>query len=581
MEKEMKKDRLLQRLFLLFALGLVLQCGDSQVVARVGNHVILLEDVIQLAKESSRSNGPFSYGVLWDNTNQLVEDELIALAARREGLQKSEDIQERLNTYRDGQVYAAVIKDKVIDKMIPDDMVREKYRRLSKEYHVRHIFIPKPKRKKKDDPDRSPEAKAELEQLRQRLLRGFSFEEAARQFSKDSLSAGKGGDLGFLRWGDRGYDDAFFAAVSKLRRGQISPVVETKSGYHLVKLENVRRTPQQSFGKVKEDLRTSFYRPMSRQLDSAYYAFVDKIEKYYKAEYPAASQDSLLKFFLDAPKKNIDPRRDPLVFLDSLTAEQRALPLAVFKGGKFTVEDAVRAYEKISPRRRPYLTTAKEIKTFLSRNVPRRLITRYGYEKGYDNRPEIKKLVQREETKLLADRLRRREVFDKITVTDEEIEQFYHQNRHIFEKGAQVQVRQIVVKDEALAYEIYDQLQSGADFAELEAAYNEDLETKENGGLIGWLSTEEKGAVARTAARLNTGEYSKPLKIATGWAIIQVLDRKEGGLLDLQETMRKARREYRLARQKELMDAWLNQLKATTPIVINKSILKKEANRAA
>lgn len=400
-------------------------------------------------------------------------------------------------------------------------------------------------------------------------------------FSKDSLSAGKGGDLGFLRWGDRGYDDAFFKAVSKLRRGQISPVVETKTGYHLIKLENVRQANQQPFSKVKEDLRTSFYRPLGRQLDSAYYAFVEKIEKYYKAEYPPASQDSLLSFFLNAPKKNIDPRRDPLVFLDSLTAEQRALPLAVFKGGRFTIEDAVRAYEKISPRRRPYLTTAKEIKTFLSRNVPRRLITRYGYEHHYDKSPAIKKLVLREETKLLADRLRRREVYDKVNLTDEDVEQFYNQNRHLFEKGAQVQVRQIVVKDEALAFDIYEQLQNGADFSELEAVYNEDLETKEQGGLLGWLSTEEKGGVARTAARLVPGEYSKPFKIATGWAIIQVLDRKEGGLLDLQENLRKARRECRLARQKELMESWINQLKATTPIVINKSVLKKEADRAA
>jgi peptidyl-prolyl cis-trans isomerase D len=64
------------------------------------------------------------------------------------------------------------------------------------------------------------------------------FAALAKKYSDDPISAGKGGDLGFLQRAGRSkaFDDALFA----LKPGQISDVVQTASGFHIIKLVEVK-----------------------------------------------------------------------------------------------------------------------------------------------------------------------------------------------------------------------------------------------------------------------------------------------------------------------------------------------------
>lgn len=77
-------------------------------------------------------------------------------------------------------------------------------------------------------------AKAETEGLLAQIRGGADFEEIARK-SSDCPSAQQGGDLGFFRRGQmvREFDEAAFA----LKPGEISGVVETQFGYHIIRLE--------------------------------------------------------------------------------------------------------------------------------------------------------------------------------------------------------------------------------------------------------------------------------------------------------------------------------------------------------
>ncbi len=76
--------------------------------------------------------------------------------------------------------------------------------------------------------------KARLEGFRQRILAGESFNTLAILYSDDAGSARRGGELGFYGRGD--LHPEFEAVAFSLRPGELSEIVETRSGYHIIQL---------------------------------------------------------------------------------------------------------------------------------------------------------------------------------------------------------------------------------------------------------------------------------------------------------------------------------------------------------
>lgn len=78
------------------------------------------------------------------------------------------------------------------------------------------------------------EIKNKLDGFRERVLRGEKFSLLARLYSDDPGSASKGGELGFIERGTL-YPE-FEVAAYKLKTGEISPVIQTKAGYHIIQM---------------------------------------------------------------------------------------------------------------------------------------------------------------------------------------------------------------------------------------------------------------------------------------------------------------------------------------------------------
>lgn len=78
------------------------------------------------------------------------------------------------------------------------------------------------------------EVKARLNEYRERILRGEKISVLARLYSDDPGSASKGGDLGFQERGTL-YPE-FEAAAFNLKTGEVSQVVKTQAGYHIIQM---------------------------------------------------------------------------------------------------------------------------------------------------------------------------------------------------------------------------------------------------------------------------------------------------------------------------------------------------------
>lgn len=76
--------------------------------------------------------------------------------------------------------------------------------------------------------------RAELAALRERVLKGEKFSMLATLYSQDPGSAKQGGELGFFSRGDMVGE--FEAAAFALKPGEVSPIVETRMGFHIIQL---------------------------------------------------------------------------------------------------------------------------------------------------------------------------------------------------------------------------------------------------------------------------------------------------------------------------------------------------------
>ena len=121
-----------------------------------------------------------------------------------------------------------------LDIDVDDEAVEEEYQRQSAafsgeaERHAAHILI-------EIDESRDDEsARAELQQLAERINSGEDFADLAREHSMDLGSKSFGGDVGFSA-GDA-FPDEFEDALAELAVGEISAPVKTDAGWHLIKL---------------------------------------------------------------------------------------------------------------------------------------------------------------------------------------------------------------------------------------------------------------------------------------------------------------------------------------------------------
>ena len=114
-------------------------------------------------------------------------------------------------------------------------------------------------------------------------------------------------------------------------------------------------------------------------------------------------------------------------------------------------------------------------------------------------------------------------VIKKVTVTDADVQAYYDQNAAKYQQPASREVRHILVKTEAQAQKLHDQIQSGADFAKLVNKYTQDEASKADGGKFTALEGRTVGPFDDFIFSAKTGELSDPIKTEFGWHIIEVL----------------------------------------------------------
>ena len=149
---------------------------------------------------------------------------------------------------------AEVLRFKVKARKVSDEEVQAAYatetQNAQHEVRARHIFVPVPQGA---SAGQQAAALARADRALERVKAGETFALVAREMS-EGPTAKQGGDLGYFRKGLM--LPAIEQAAFSLKPGEVSPVIRTSSGYHLVLVEDRRAIPAKPLADVKEELRS-------------------------------------------------------------------------------------------------------------------------------------------------------------------------------------------------------------------------------------------------------------------------------------------------------------------------------------
>ena len=257
-------------------------CSEKDIAARVNGEVIKKSDLdVQIAKLQEQYPDMFTgadgEGRLLDFQQKLLDNminaALIRQAAADQGISVSDaDVQAQVDELKAGfaddaqfqealaqagmdeatlveQVRETLVTEELITKLTSDTPVTEE--EIAEYYdgnvaqfeeqaavHASHILF-------------EPDDKATAEDVLAEIKGGADFAALAKQHSKDPGSAANGGDLG---WPTTPYVPEFQAACDALDEGEVSELVETTFGWHIIKVIEKREARQKPLDEVSEQI---------------------------------------------------------------------------------------------------------------------------------------------------------------------------------------------------------------------------------------------------------------------------------------------------------------------------------------
>ncbi|MEE4311510.1 MAG: peptidylprolyl isomerase [candidate division KSB1 bacterium] len=227
----------------------------------VKNHVIEVKDreveaALDLLKRNFPSDDEFLKAIASQNTSlRAIREDLVTNIKIQKLVQEQVSMDDIEISPADAQKYYSDHPD----KFKKDVRIR-----------VRHIL----KRLAEDAPEKEVvETRKSMEEIRSRIASGEDFATLARQQSH-CPSAKKGGDLGFFEKGDM--DETFEEAAFGLSLGDMSDVVRTKLGFHIIKLEDKKASEMRPFSEVEENIIAYLKQVRSEE---AYQDYIDTLKE--------------------------------------------------------------------------------------------------------------------------------------------------------------------------------------------------------------------------------------------------------------------------------------------------------------
>jgi peptidyl-prolyl cis-trans isomerase C len=188
-------------------------------------------------------------------------------------------------------------------------------------------------------------------------------------------------------------------------------------------------------------------------------------------------------------------------------------------------------------------------------------------KKGIDKRPEVAATLALLRAKLLTQTVIQE--YAKANQPTEDQVKTYYEAEYANQSNQEYKARHILVKEEAQAKSLLEELANGADFAELAKTHSTGP-TGKNGGDLGWFDANQMvKPFADAVAALEKGDYSKePVQTQFGWHVIKLEDTREAEV----PTLEGVRGEIITKLQQQALAGYMQGLRTDSKIVFNNKL---------
>jgi peptidyl-prolyl cis-trans isomerase D len=223
---------------------------------------------------------------------------------------------------------------------ISDDQLKVQYQANIQQYqvpnrvHVEHILF---MTVGKTDAEVDEIKKTAEDALAQTKKKGANFEDLAKKYSQDPGTKDKGGDLGWLTQGQTVPE--FEKTAFSLEKGQVSSLVRTQYGFHIIKVLDKETAHTRPFDEVKDSIRAPL---MLQEADKQASDTADQLAKAIRQSNKVSLDDLARQYHLTASETRPVSAADPVLELGNskevkdaivrLRPEELSLPLRTDRG---------------------------------------------------------------------------------------------------------------------------------------------------------------------------------------------------------------------------------------------------------
>jgi parvulin-like peptidyl-prolyl isomerase len=180
---------------------------------------------------------------------------------------------------------------------------------------------------------------------------------------------------------------------------------------------------------------------------------------------------------------------------------------------------------------------------------------------------------ERVRRQLLVENVLNQDINVLITVTPDEIRQYYDEHREEWSRGDQVRVRHILLSSKKQAEDVLKRIRNGEDFAVLAGQYSTAPESSQGGDLgyvqRGTLPESLEGPIFSLAY----DRVSPVIKTPYGYHIFKVIEKRQAGRQTMDDWIEEIRERIKNQKLETAYGPWLTELRSRYKITVNKEII--------